>query len=94
MYKRDWHNLYFGRVSKTEVQEAINDYEWQKLRKELKGKSTEEKYDMLLAYYVKTKCAILRKGDSQAELRKLQVRITNYVTALSRGGLIRPSDYK
>jgi hypothetical protein len=28
------------------------------------------------------------------EMRMVHVRITNYVTALSRGGIIKPEDYR
>lgn len=46
----DWHKLYFGRVSPDEVQEAVKDAEWQKLRKEMRGRALVEKYDMLRRY--------------------------------------------
>ena len=46
----DWHKLYFGRVSPDEVQDA----EWQKLRREMKGRALAEKYDMLRRYYEET----------------------------------------
>ena len=42
--------MYFGYVSLDEVQEAVKDAEWQKLRKEMKGRALAEKYDMLLRY--------------------------------------------
>lgn len=87
----NWRALYFGKVSSQEVREAIRDDEWQKVREEMKGKSLEEKYDMLRDYYDTTFWKIV--GDEHAE-RMLKVRVTNYVTALSRGGLIKPSDYR
>lgn len=87
----DWRRLYFGRVSPKEVQEAINDDEWQKLRKSLLGTSLETKYWVLINYLgIKNH---LREV-APKEWRKVEVRVTNYVTALSRGGLIKPSDYR
>lgn len=84
----NWRELYFGHVKASEVQKAIRDSEWQRLRKEMKGRALEEKYEMLCAYRdSKSKCT----GE---EKRLVEVRITNYVTALSRGGLIKPSDYR
>lgn len=81
----DWRKLYFGKIKRNEIEEAIKDLDWQKLRNSLKGKDLEYKYISLLNYYNENK----NKGN----LRLLQVRLTNYVTALSRGGLIKPCDY-
>lgn len=83
----DWRKLYFGKVSPNEVKLAINDFNWQKTRLSMKGKTLSEKYSILSNYYNKE----LAKGNN---IRLLQVRVTNYVTALSRGGLIKPSDYR
>ena len=87
----NWRALYFGKVSPQEVQEAVSDSEWQKTRISMKGKSLEAKYDILQTYYLTTFWKIV--GDDHAG-RMLNVRVTNYVTALSRGGLIKPSDYR
>lgn len=97
----NWSLLYFGHVSPKEVQEAIKDAEWQRLRQGLKGTSLQAKYVALLKYSFKTRIEILTRyinsqitiGGYRHELRMLDVRLTNYVTALSRGGLIKPSDY-
>lgn len=86
----DWSKLYFGKVTKEEVERAIDDAEWQELRNEMKGKSLERKYKMLTDYY---ELESLTARDAK-ELRMSQVRITNYVTALSRGGLIKVEDYR
>lgn len=96
MSKLNWGRLYFGHVYVSEVQKAIKDPEWQKLRKDLKGRSLEEKYERLLDYYQKELLGLGSLPDSEfwGALRMLQVRCTNYVTALSRGGLISPSDYR
>lgn len=78
----DWKVLYFGHVGKDEVSVAVKDENWQRLRLSLKGKSLQYKFDALTTY--------LRGREND---RMVQVRITNYVTALSRGGLIKPVDY-
>ena len=49
-----WKELYFGCVSPEEVQEAVRDVAWQKLREEMKGRALEEKYNMLEKYYMET----------------------------------------
>lgn len=91
----DWRRLYFGHVSPQEVQEAIADDEWQQLRESIKGQPLEVKYSLLLNYYQrKLRLVQLYTVDKEKEVRKLQVRLTNYVTALSRGGLILPEEYK
>ena len=86
----DWSKLYFGKVKRDEIQRAVNDSHWQTLRRELKGKSLEVKYKMLMSYYESE----TRACKSCADERLLEVRLTNYVTALSRGGLIKVGDYK
>lgn len=90
----NWSNLYFGKVSAQAVQEAVKDPEWQKLRKSLKGKSLEEKYDKLTLYYRNQRLKWVNSQITDYEWVMVQVRLTNYVTALSRGGLIKPSDYR
>ena len=86
----DWSKLCFGKVAKEEVERAIDNAEWQKLRNAMKGKTLERKYKMLTDYY---ELESLVARDAK-ELRMLQVRVTNYVTALSRGGLIKVEDYR
>lgn len=88
----DWHNLYFGHVSPQEVQKAVKDPKWQNFRKSLKGLSLAEKYERLYAYMNEMNLSI--PGWEKDQWRMVEVRITNYVTALSRGGLIKPSDYR
>lgn len=94
----NWKNLYYGHVSPSEVQEAIKDAEWQELRQSIKGKSLEEKYEALNAYRIRKAWEIPldenADGPADPEWRMVEVRLTNYVTALSRGGLIKPSDYR
>lgn len=78
----DWKSLHFGKISPSEVAQYVADDEWQALRLYLKGKSLEEKYRRLSNW-------LHQHNRSKAS----QVQVTNYVTALSRGGLIKPSDY-
>lgn len=81
-----WRNLYSGSVTAKEVQTYVKDPEWQCLRKELKGTPLAYKYVVLRDY--------LNERIDSEEYRARQVRVTNYVTALSRGGLIKPEDYR
>lgn len=93
----DWRSLYYGHVSPQEVAQAVGDPEWQSLRRAMKGESLETKYAMLKGYRA---TMIARLGANPFnpanvdEWRMVEVRITNYVTALSRGGLIKPEDYR
>lgn len=88
--KLDWSKLYFGKVSPSEVQQAIKNSEWQDTRAKMKGMSLADKYNTLNSYYNKA----IREANSEHAKRMVKVRVTNYITALSRGGLIKPSDYK
>ena len=86
----DWKKLYFGRVSPDEVREAVADPKWQLIRLSMKGKSLETKYT-ILSNYLASQEPLARDAH---ELRMIRVRVTNRVTALSRGGLIKPKDYR
>lgn len=88
----DWHTLYFGSVTREEIQHAVKNESWQSLRVQLKGLTLEEKYRLLCAYRDRMRRWISEK-DTMA-WRMVEVRLTNYVTALSRGGLIKPEDYR
>lgn len=90
----DWRSLYYGHVESQEVAKAVKDYEWQALHRAMKGKSLETKYAMLKGYRA-TMIARLEAGRiDEDEWRMVELRITNYVTALSRSGLIKPEDYR
>lgn len=90
----DWHNLYFGHVSPQEVQEAVKDSEWQALRRTIKSLPLLDKYLMLNGYRIRMKERYVFGDLSKEQWRMVEVRLTNYVTALSRGGLIKPEDYR
>lgn len=78
----DWKKLYFGHVGKDEVAKYVKDPFWQQVRISMKGTCLPQKYATLCKYLA-----------GHEEDRAYQVRATNYVTALSRGGLIKPSEY-
>lgn len=93
----DWRSLYYGHVSPQEVAQAVKDPEWQALRLAMKGKSLETKYEMLKGYRATMVARLDANRDNNVnvnEWRMVEVRITNYVTALSRSGLIKPEDYR
>ena len=90
----DWKKLYFGKVARSEVFRAIDNDEWQKVRLSMKGASLTKKYE-ILSLYLKKSVEAFESGDINInEMRRVEIRITNYVTALSRGGLIEPEDYR
>jgi hypothetical protein len=90
----DWKKLYFGKVARSEVFRAVDNEEWQKVRLSMKGVSLTKKYE-ILSLYLKKSVEAFESGDISAnEMRRVEIRITNYVTALSRGGLIEPEDYR
>lgn len=78
----DWKKVYFGHMNKNEVLAAVKDPEWQAMRIAMKGATLQHKYLCLTAWL-----------KAQNYSREAQVQVTNYVTALSRGGLIKPTDY-
>jgi hypothetical protein len=90
----DWKKLYFGKVARSEVFRAVDNEEWQKVRLSMKGVSLTKKYE-ILSLYLKKSVEAFESGDiSTNEMERVKIRITNYVTALSRGGLIFPEDYR
>lgn len=65
-------------MTRDQINDAVDDVEWQRFRISLKGMSTEEKLQRLHIYrpiYV----------ESQEDIKKL-VRVANYINALKRGG--------
>ena len=78
----DWAKLYFGKLDRKDIKEAVADQEWQSVRISMKGVSLETKYHTLVQWLKR-----------QEYCKSAQVQVTNYVTALSRGGLIKPKDY-
>jgi len=81
--KLDWSRLHFGKLSRDEIQSYVSDSTWQRIRKSLVGEQLSVKYEKLQLWLM-----------INHYNRASQVQVTNYVTALSRGGLIKPEDYK
>ena len=91
----DWRSLYYGHVSPQEVAEAIADPVWQRIRLAMRGKPLETKYAILCGYRAAMFDSLEGSpGIAAHEQRMVEVRLTNYVTALSRRGLIKPEDYR
>ena len=92
----DWRSLYYGPVHPQEVAQAVADPTWQKIRLAMRGKPLETKYAILCGYRAAMfdRCDSLSGSPDTAvhEQRMVEVRITNYVTALRRGGLITPEE--
>lgn len=82
MHYLNWKKIYYGKVQRQEVQLYTADSDWQVIRLDMKGKTLEYKYNALEGYLVE-----------QEYNRKSKVCVANYITALSRGGLIVPADY-
>jgi hypothetical protein len=76
--RRSWDDLVFGSYSLKEVQAAVVWTSWQLLRAALLGRPLDERYTRLRSFLVE-----------QDNSRQAQIVITNYVHALSRGGLIK-----
>jgi len=64
-----------------EISEAVEDEEWQRFRKKLKGLQTSEKLDKL---YARLEQVLITS--SRDVFRKYEVQIDNYLNALRRGG--------
>jgi hypothetical protein len=69
-------------LSRREIQECVNDDEWQLFRLSLKGLSTIEKLYRL-------RCYAQEEGLLREEERRREVRVENYLNALKRGGQIK-----
>lgn len=74
-----WQHLIFGTFSRKEIDDAVRDRFWQRLRIRLLGTSLQEKL-WRLEEFVAQPCVAPRKR---------QICVTNYVYALKRGGLIK-----
>ena len=81
--KDNWKMLYFGHVPVADMKKYTPEAEWQKVRLDMKGKTTAYKYKALCLWLITSQFSYASK-----------IQVTNYVTALSRGGLIKPEDYR
>lgn len=73
-----WQELIFGSYNIQTVLEAVKDANWQRIRRSMLGTTTEFKYNTLLKYLEELKYS----GDAKC-------RVTNYVYALKRGGILK-----
>lgn len=74
----NWESLIFGSYSREEIQHAVSDPLWQKMRQLLVGTTLELKYFGLCLYL-----------QARGESRETLVQVTNYINALKRGGMIK-----
>lgn len=82
-YDMDWRKLYFGHVSVADMRKYTPNADWQAVRLSMKGTTTGFKYRVLCSWLLDCDFAYSAK-----------IQVTNYVTALSRGGIIKPADYR
>jgi len=73
----NWNNLIFGTYSQKEIATAVNNASWQAFRESMIGSSLRSRYARLHKYL---------SGQNHSAAAK--IRVTNYVNALKRGGLI------
>jgi hypothetical protein len=79
--ERDWNNLIFGTYNvQRDILPAVDDGNWQRFRLSLKNMPLDHRYDELLVY-------VTLEDLSDDERRLRQIRVTNYVHALKRGGM-------
>lgn len=81
-YYKDWRNwipLIQGSYSIDEVKEAVNNDTWQLFRIHLKNTTLKYRHESLTKYLA---------GANTEELAAAKIRVTNYVHALHRGGMI------
>lgn len=81
---KQWNSeLYqLGSYSPQQVQKyCVQDAEWQKFRLSLKGQSTTDKLDRLVAYW-----RVNMNGASAEREIRIRCQVTNYLYALKRGG--------
>jgi hypothetical protein len=74
----NWNLLISGKLNKEEVLKLVKDDYWQSIRVGLKGTPLDYKYEKLINY--------LQECNFSYEAK---VRVTNYVNALKRGGLVK-----
>lgn len=72
-------------LTREEIDEAVQDYYWQCIRRGMKGISTEEKLEVLALYKLDCK---FRNANGELE-REYEVQIDNYINALLRGGQLK-----
>lgn len=86
--KEAWDKLIFGTYNHHEVVDAIRDGEWQTFRSRLIGSLQEVKFTSLVKYIWEADIHFKMHHITLTEYNRCKVRVTNYVNALRRGGLI------
>lgn len=77
---------------KEKVHRAIDDEDWQRFRRSLKGISTKDKLERLCEYYL-DKAEHCLYGDLEpCGDCDICIRVDNYVKALCRGGQLYPGE--
>jgi len=79
----DWRTIHCGYISQEEIAKYVRDKDWQMIRLSMKGAPMSHRFNLLKGY-------LGRNNHSRAA----QVRVTNYINALSRGGMLHPSEYQ
>lgn len=74
----NWNKLVSGKLKMDEILDAVDNDEWQELRKSLKGQPLTTRYEELETYLEK-----------HSYSKKAKIRVTNYVNALKRGGMVK-----
>jgi len=84
----NWNSLIFGSFNRDEIRQAVySDSSWQTLRASLLGTSPERKYAALAEYVTLEEDP--EHPCSEYGRRQREIRVTNYVHCLRRGGLIK-----
>lgn len=83
-------------TSKERIRLAVDNEDWQRYRRMMKGQSTEMKLKMLRNYYAEGENHFMRGGQcpdkdcslkvDAEEFENYKIRIDNYIKALCRGG--------
>lgn len=79
----DWRKVYFGKIERKDIKKYTPEAAWQKVRIFMKGKDLVTKYKALTDWL-----------ELKEHAHSAKVQVTNYTTALSRGGLITPDEYR
>lgn len=77
------------------IAEAVDDEGWQQYRVSMKGKPTAEKLLALREYWLDELDKaqyILDEARKMKRIEDIQIRIDNYIKALSRGGQLYPGE--
>lgn len=74
------------------VHQAVDNEEWQRFRRSLKGTSTEEKLTRLCVYYLDNAPHIYPTDIEPCGDCDVCIRVDNYIKALCRGGQLYPGE--